>query len=36
MELLKTIARNTDIMSKILVVGKLLSENGEIDTCEVH
>src|ERR671933_610284 len=30
-DLLETIARNTDIMSKILVVGRLLSENRGID-----
>ncbi len=31
-DLLETIARNTDMMSRILVVGRLLSENKEIST----
>jgi len=31
-DLLETIARNTDIMSRILVVGRLLSENKGIST----
>ena len=35
-DLLETIATNTDIMSRILVVGRLLSENRGIDICEVH